>query len=239
MDKTFKSLTTRPNYITYLRLPKLLVTDLIPFGLSLWFTTTSNTRKKVMKHQQFDALNVLTVSPNSRCDRYKKDAVNSITDILQVLRLVRYSDSASNDKVVWPYIKYTDKVDHRTPGSLGDSAFFSSALLVSSRKRKLFSVSLRSSEQEKTVKKQKLFSPPVVGRRVRLCVAPPRGSRARRLRRAGISPRPPLAPACGPLSPMSFPVAASPRMKETEKRKRFSVSISSSEVERPTKKIKF
>ncbi|KAI7889748.1 uncharacterized protein EV154DRAFT_482864 [Mucor mucedo] len=107
------------------------------------------------------------------------------------------------------------------------------------RKRKLFLVSLCSSELERNIKKQKLFSPAAVGRRVRLCVAPPRGSRARRLRRAGISPRPPLAPACGPLSPMSFPVAASPRMKETEKRKRFSVSISSSEVERPTKKIKF
>ncbi|KAI7866930.1 uncharacterized protein EV154DRAFT_488454 [Mucor mucedo] len=90
-------------------------------------------------------------------------------------------------------------------------AFFSSALLVSSRKRKLFSVSLRSSEQEKTVKKQKLFSPPVVCRRVRLCVARPRPSRARRFRPLGVSPRAPPAPVCIPVPPLSFLVAASPR----------------------------
>ncbi|KAI7889749.1 uncharacterized protein EV154DRAFT_482865 [Mucor mucedo] len=92
-------------------------------------------------------------------------------------------------------------------------AFFSSALLVSSRKRKLFLVSLRSSEQEKTVKKQKLFSPPVVCRRVRLCVARPRPSRGRRFRPLGVSPRAPPAPVCIPVPPLTFLVAASPRVK--------------------------
>ncbi|KAI7886214.1 uncharacterized protein EV154DRAFT_485168 [Mucor mucedo] len=90
-------------------------------------------------------------------------------------------------------------------------AFFSSALLVSSRKRKLFSVALCSSEQEKRNKRQKLFSPAAVRRRVRLCVAQPRISRARRYRPSGVRRRLPLSSVCAPAHPLSFLVAASPR----------------------------
>lgn len=75
---------------------------------------------EVMKQQQFDNYNVVTVARNSRGDRYKKYAVISISNILEVVGLVRYSASDNLFKVVWPYIKYTDKIGHRPAGSLGD-----------------------------------------------------------------------------------------------------------------------
>ncbi|KAI7889746.1 uncharacterized protein EV154DRAFT_482861 [Mucor mucedo] len=58
-----------------------------------------------------------------------------------------------------------------------------------------FSLFPRSASLPREPRKTKLFSPAAIGRRVRLCVAPPRRSRARRLRPAGVRLRPPLAPA--------------------------------------------
>lgn len=73
---------------------------------------------EVMKQQKFDNYNVVTVARNSRGAKYKKYAVVSVSDILQVVGLVRYSESPNIFKVVWPYVTFCKKVGNRPAGSL-------------------------------------------------------------------------------------------------------------------------
>ncbi|KAI7863926.1 uncharacterized protein EV154DRAFT_572611 [Mucor mucedo] len=130
MDRTLKRLKTRANSHVLFQAPKSTGHR----TLSVWFVGVVHCYfsyvqdgnvnflaiVEVMKQQQFDNYNVVTVARNSRGDRYKKYAVISISNILEVVGLVRYSASDNLFKVVWPYIKYTDKIGHRPAGSLGD-----------------------------------------------------------------------------------------------------------------------
>lgn len=73
-----------------------------------------------MKKHTFDSHNVVSVVKNTRGERYQKIAVISITDIINVCGLVKYADSDNVFKVVWPYVKYYEKIGGRPAGALAD-----------------------------------------------------------------------------------------------------------------------
>ena len=70
-----------------------------------------------MKNHKLDQFNVAVVEKDT--DR-KHFAVVDVADILECVGLLQYSATKNKFKVIWPYMRYDDKVGGRLDGMLSD-----------------------------------------------------------------------------------------------------------------------
>lgn len=71
----------------------------------------------VMKNHKLDEFNIPMVEKDTERKHF---AVLDVADILECVGLLQYSTTKNKFKIIWPYMRYDDKVGGRHNGMLSD-----------------------------------------------------------------------------------------------------------------------